>query len=153
MTLWPLVPWLLAAALEDGRRADPGTRLQRARGLALLAVIGGCCLGAGPVLPGLAVGLAGLGVGLRQWTLRTLGPAFTASPMPLGPIRQDGPFRWLRHPSETGLLALCAASWLLSGLTLWALPGLVLFAGCTARQVLDEERWLRSRLEVDTWTA
>jgi protein-S-isoprenylcysteine O-methyltransferase Ste14 len=40
----------------------------------------------------------------RQWAIRTLGRYFTRSVQVSSdqPVVQDGPYRWLRHPSYTG---------------------------------------------------
>jgi protein-S-isoprenylcysteine O-methyltransferase Ste14 len=57
--------------------------------------------------PRLAAGVAvtGAGVVLRQWAIRTLGPYFVCRVLvqPGQTVVSSGPYRWLRHPSYTGL--------------------------------------------------
>jgi protein-S-isoprenylcysteine O-methyltransferase Ste14 len=47
-----------------------------------------------------------LGVGLRQWAVWTLGPFFTVVVRVTAgqSVVERGPYRWVRHPSYTGLL-------------------------------------------------
>lgn len=61
-----------------------------------------------------------LGFALRAWAVTTLGAAFrtTVEVDPSQPVVTRGPYRWVRHPSYTGLLLITAgfgiafASWL-----------------------------------------
>jgi protein-S-isoprenylcysteine O-methyltransferase Ste14 len=61
-----------------------------------------------------------LGLALRVWAVRTLGAAFrTTVEVDQGQhVVTDGPYRWVRHPSYTGLLLITVgfgiafASWL-----------------------------------------
>lgn len=57
---------------------------------------------------GFAVILAG--IGLRWWSFRTLGRYFTFTVMTSAnqPVITTGPYRFLRHPSYTGLLLIIA---------------------------------------------
>ena len=70
-----------------------------------------------PAVPVAAVILFALGLLLRWWAIVTLGRFFTVDVM----IEKDhqlverGPFRWVRHPSYTGVL-LAFLGW---SLTLW----------------------------------
>jgi protein-S-isoprenylcysteine O-methyltransferase Ste14 len=57
--------------------------------------------------------LAG-GIALRWWAISTLGPLFATSLEPMRRIHA-GPYRWLRHPSELGLLLAAAGGALLLG--------------------------------------
>lgn len=52
--------------------------------------------------------IACLGIGLRVLAIRALGAGFTSSevPMPGRPIVRTGIYRYLRHPSEIGLVAV-----------------------------------------------
>ncbi|MFI5360822.1 MAG: methyltransferase family protein [Elusimicrobiota bacterium] len=54
----------------------------------------------------LAVG----GTVFRQWAIRTLGRFFTRSVRVSSdqPVVQDGPYRWVRHPSYTGSILAAA---------------------------------------------
>ena len=55
------------------------------------------------LLAGIAV--TGAGVGLRQWAIRSLGPYFVCRVVvqPDQTVVSSGPYRWLRHPSYTGI--------------------------------------------------
>ena len=59
-----------------------------------------------PWLPALTIALFALGVTLRWWAIVTLGRFFTVDVV----VEKDhqlvdrGPFRWVRHPSYTGVL-------------------------------------------------
>ncbi|HEY4238424.1 MAG TPA: isoprenylcysteine carboxylmethyltransferase family protein [Kofleriaceae bacterium] len=59
------------------------------------------------------------GIALRLWAIRTLGDAFATAIAPRRIVR-TGPYRWLRHPSELGLVLAAAggAVWLGSALGL-----------------------------------
>ncbi|MGP8162134.1 MAG: methyltransferase family protein [Candidatus Dormibacteria bacterium] len=48
--------------------------------------------------------VTGLGIGLRQWSIATLGRFFVGhvSVQPGQTVVSSGPYRWLRHPSYTG---------------------------------------------------
>jgi protein-S-isoprenylcysteine O-methyltransferase Ste14 len=74
-----------------------------------------------PIVPAAAIrpGAAAFAVGmvvllgglvLRGWSIKTLGEYFTGRVMvsPGQPVITAGPYRLLRHPSYTGLLAACA---------------------------------------------
>lgn len=64
------------------------------------------------------------GAGLRQWAIRTLGRFFTVNVRVTADQRvvDEGPYRWLRHPSYTGLLlsflglGLALGNWLTAAL-------------------------------------
>jgi protein-S-isoprenylcysteine O-methyltransferase Ste14 len=97
-----------------------GFRLEHVRS----AVIDG---GWALVLGGIAVALAGLA--LRTWAVRTLGRFFSVTVViqPDHEVVDTGPYRWLRHPSYSGLLlaalgfGLALENWL-SLLALTVLP-------------------------------
>jgi protein-S-isoprenylcysteine O-methyltransferase Ste14 len=67
------------------------------------------------------------GVALRLSAVRALGRFFVSPPrvLPGQPLVTGGPFRSMRHPSETGLLVLsfgaCVLLGSLAGLVLWTL--------------------------------
>ena len=74
------------------------------------------------VVPGLAI--AWLGLALRIWAIATLGRSFrTTVEVDAGqPVVTRGPYRWVRHPSYTGLLLIAAGIGLADGT--W--PGLAI---------------------------
>jgi protein-S-isoprenylcysteine O-methyltransferase Ste14 len=66
------------------------------------------------IRPGAAAFAAGMvimvaGLALRGWSFKTLGKYFTFTVMVSTdqPVITAGPYRWLRHPSYTGLLLAC----------------------------------------------
>jgi protein-S-isoprenylcysteine O-methyltransferase Ste14 len=78
--------------------------------------------------------LAWCGIGLREWASTTLGGYFTFTVMTSAdqPVVTAGPYRFLRHPSYSGILLLLAGlgamygNWLsLAALALLPLPGFV----------------------------
>jgi protein-S-isoprenylcysteine O-methyltransferase Ste14 len=52
--------------------------------------------------------LMGAGVALRQWAVALLGPYFTVDVRvhPGQTVVERGPYRWVRHPSYTGLILI-----------------------------------------------
>jgi protein-S-isoprenylcysteine O-methyltransferase Ste14 len=70
---------------------------------------------AAAIRPGAAAFAAGFvimmgGIALRGWSFRTLGRYFTFTVMVSAdqPVVSSGPYRWLRHPSYTGILLVSA---------------------------------------------
>jgi protein-S-isoprenylcysteine O-methyltransferase len=87
------------------------------------------------------------GLALRAWAVRTLGRSFTLEIRvePGQRVIQDGPYRWIRHPSYAGAWLTVVASCIL--LESWIAAGLgaiVLAAGFT-RRIRHEERLLVER--------
>jgi protein-S-isoprenylcysteine O-methyltransferase Ste14 len=78
---------------------------------------------------GVAVALAG--VAFRQYAVATLGQFFTTRVMtqPGQTVVEAGPYRYLRHPSYSGMLLtilgvlLCSTNWLSLACFVLALPG------------------------------
>jgi protein-S-isoprenylcysteine O-methyltransferase Ste14 len=87
-----------------------------------------------PVAFGIGLGLMFAGIGLRWWSVRTLGRYFTYTVMTSTsqPVIDAGPYRVLRHPSYAGNvlafigIGLTYGNWLsLIALTILPLPGLI----------------------------
>jgi protein-S-isoprenylcysteine O-methyltransferase Ste14 len=148
---------LLVRDRRHGRgrgRADRGTLLVNALFVVVTVVVSGELSAALHVLvvPGViwfrAVGLVvvWLGLALRVWAITTLGAAFrmTVEVDQGQRVVTNGPYRWARHPSYTGLLVITVgfgvafASWLF--LVLCAvLPSLALLR----RMKVEESEMLR----------
>jgi protein-S-isoprenylcysteine O-methyltransferase Ste14 len=85
-----------------------------------------------PVLFALGVVLAIAGVGFRQYAVATLGRFFTTRVMtqPGQMVVETGPYRYVRHPSYSGILLsvlgvlLCSTNWLSLACFVLALPGI-----------------------------
>ena len=115
----------LVSRRPEARRADRGSRpvvgVAAAIGLLL-------ALGAAQVVPGLAVGdrivaawcalvLLWAAMGLRLWSVQTLGRYFTLTVQtsPDQPVVSTGPYRYVRHPAYSALLIAAVAGGLLIG--------------------------------------
>lgn len=80
---------------------------------------------------GVILGLAG--VAFRQYAVATLGRFFTTRVMtqPGQTVVQTGPYRYVRHPSYSGMLVtvfgvlLCSTNWLTLACFLLAVPGML----------------------------
>jgi len=91
--------------------------------------------------------LAGVGLAIGAWGVRSLGASLTpeTEPLPGAPLVMTGAYAHWRHPIYTGLVAL------LAGYTLaWSNWTMALVVGLVARQYFDakarvEERWLIER--------
>jgi len=117
-----LAAWILAeAALTSRDRPAPGTLALPTGLLVLAGQLGGTiehvarstgpgwavAAGAAPFAAGAALFVAG--IALRLWSIATLGAAF-ASALDSPRLVTTGPYRWMRHPSEVGLLAAMLGS-------------------------------------------
>jgi protein-S-isoprenylcysteine O-methyltransferase Ste14 len=128
-----------------GRRAhDRGTRalVAIAIGLAILAAV---AASRSPQLPA-AVRLVGLiamwlGLAVRIWAIASLGAAFrtTVEVDPGQRVVSSGPYRWVRHPSYTGLLLIVAGFGLARGTWLSLAAGLLLPLPALGRRIHVEE--------------
>ncbi len=65
------------------------------------------------------------GIGLRVTAIRSLGTQFVSDIRVSGPLVKDGVYRWMRHPSEVGLLLIGVGGPLLLG-ALWTAVGAIL---------------------------
>lgn len=87
---------------------------------------------------------AALGVLLGGWALRANRPGnFNIRPSPRAGARlvQQGPYRWIRHPMYTAVMACgCAGAWASTTWGAW-LAMLVLVAVLVVKAVV-EERWM-----------
>jgi protein-S-isoprenylcysteine O-methyltransferase Ste14 len=107
-----VIAWAALEAMASS--GEPHERLPReiATGVALLAVHA-CAIGehvlrgitTAPAMVVMGATLLGAGIALRVTAIRALGPAFVSTTTT--PIRlvRTGPYRYLQHPSEVGLLA------------------------------------------------
>jgi protein-S-isoprenylcysteine O-methyltransferase Ste14 len=99
-----------------------------------------------PVVAGLALIVAG--IGLRAWSIVTLGRFFQYQIMvqPGHQVVTSGPYRFVRHPSYTGIAMVLAGIALASG-DVWSLLAVAVLggAGLTVR-IRAEERQLNQAL-------
>ena len=139
-----------------GRRGDGAVRQDRGT---KVAVAVGAYLGIGAAIviakaPGLRVGantwwtfglglaIALAGAGFRDWSIVSLGRYFRREVTiePGQTIVRRGPYRWLRHPSYTGLMLMIAGFGLAIGSWLGAAAALVIVvAGLLPRIRVEEE--------------
>lgn len=122
---------------------------------------GEAALLAAAALPGLAlrgawsrralwagVVVTGLGIGLRQWAIATLGRYFVGHVViqPGHSVVSSGPYRWVRHPSYTGFwLEMVGVGLSTGNLLSVALCTALPLVGIRAR-ILGEERALLADL-------
>jgi protein-S-isoprenylcysteine O-methyltransferase Ste14 len=101
-------------------------------GARLAARVPGATITTGqPVVFTLGVTMALAGVAFRQYAVATLGRFFTTRVMtqPGQTVVESGPYRYLRHPSYSGMLLtilgvlLCSTNWLSLACFVLALPG------------------------------
>jgi protein-S-isoprenylcysteine O-methyltransferase Ste14 len=102
--------------------------------------------GPGPVAAGLAI--MGLGLIVRVWAITTLGRSFrTTVEVDAGqPVVQRGPYRWIRHPSYTGVLLLAAGYGLAMGNWLSLLIAVTVPVAAMLRRIGVEEAALTETL-------
>jgi protein-S-isoprenylcysteine O-methyltransferase Ste14 len=128
-----------------GRRGrDRGTRALVAVTIALAILVAVAAKGS-PQLPTAARGagliVMWLGLATRLWAIRTLGAAFrtTVEVEPGQFVVSTGPYRWVRHPSYTGLLLIVAGFGLAVGDWLALAACLVLPLPAVIRRIRVEE--------------
>ena len=145
-----------SATRRGGSRADHGSVVAvvvaMAAGVLAAAwaahALPAAAIGSTTTTTGAGVALMGLGIALRQWAARTLGRFFTVVVRVAADqtVVEDGPYRWVRHPSYTGLLltllglGVALGNWV-SVLALVVLPALGLVV-----RIRVEERELLSGL-------
>ncbi|MDQ3334480.1 MAG: phosphatidylethanolamine N-methyltransferase family protein [Myxococcota bacterium] len=98
--------WMALEARVSAREPHAHLPRELATGLLLLAVHVTAIAVPGPArMFGLGLALIAAGVALRVSSIHALGPAFVSTTS--APVRlvRAGPYRWMRHPSELGLLA------------------------------------------------
>jgi protein-S-isoprenylcysteine O-methyltransferase Ste14 len=136
------------AAHGKGRREhDRGTRVMIAAsiGLALVAAAAAQSRVTGLRMPDaarvLGVGVMCLGLATRVWAVVALGGAFrtTVEVDPGQAVVSTGPYRWIRHPSYTGLLLIVAGYGLALGNWLSCAACLVLPLPAILRRIRIEE--------------
>jgi len=119
LLLASIVGWAIVEALTASH--EPQQRLPRelATGLALFAIhVAGLAedlsRGGGTEPLALVAGssLIVAGIALRIVAIRALGPRFVSNTT-VDRVITSGPYRWMRHPSEVGLLAAAAGAALL----------------------------------------
>jgi protein-S-isoprenylcysteine O-methyltransferase Ste14 len=111
------------------------------------AVLAGAVLGgAGVFVLGLVVG--GLGLVLRWWSFASLGRYFTIVVKTSADqaVISRGPYRVLRHPSYTGLLAVLLGCGLMLGNWVGAMSSFLVVLAALVVRLLNEERVLTETL-------
>jgi protein-S-isoprenylcysteine O-methyltransferase Ste14 len=135
-------------AQGKGRRArDRGTRvliaisLGAAIGAALAASVAASSLWMPGALRVAGIGVMWLGLGLRVWSVVTLGGAFrtTVEVDPGQAVVVGGPYKWIRHPSYAGLLLILAGFGLALGNWLSLAACLVIPLPALLRRIHVEE--------------
>ena len=99
-----------------------------------------------PVVAGLALMVAG--IGLRAWSIVTLGRFFQyqIKVQPGHQVVTSGPYRFVRHPSYTGIAMVLAGIALASG-DVWSLLAVAVLGGAgLAVRIRAEERQLTQAL-------
>jgi protein-S-isoprenylcysteine O-methyltransferase Ste14 len=132
---------------RGGRDRDRGTRVLIVLAIAAAILTASITMSRVPSLripaAGRAAGVAVLWLGLavRAWAIATLGRAFrtTVEVDPGQAVVTSGPYRWVRHPSYTGLLMLVAGYGLAAGTWVGLAACLVLPPAAVVRRIAVEE--------------
>lgn len=97
-------------------------------------------------LPVFVIGavIAWLGMLVRWWSFATLGQLFTTivKTSPDQPIVDEGPYRWVRHPSYTGLVVAFLGFGLMIGNWVGVIVSVGLVLGAVVYRLRGEERAL-----------
>jgi protein-S-isoprenylcysteine O-methyltransferase Ste14 len=112
-----IVVWVVAEAGATSLDRPAPRTLALATGLCVLAAhVGGVVEHLVRHSEGNRIGvvIAAAGIALRVWAIVTLGPRF-ASRLDTDRVITTGPYRWLRHPSEVGLVLALAGGALVLG--------------------------------------
>jgi protein-S-isoprenylcysteine O-methyltransferase len=158
--------WLASEVIGAGilpiLRRGPGAPTRRAgrssAGLILVAIftalvslrlydsLGWATLPAADIELGLLLML--VGIALRQWAIAVLGRFFSPRVRVLEEHRvvEAGPYRWVRHPSYTGLILTMAGAGLAGGSWEGLLTMLLLAALALGWRIRVEERFLLEQL-------
>lgn len=132
--------------------AEVGFRLMLFGAIALLAAARSLIPAA--VIPGGVVVFAAAGVGswlgllLRWWSVVTLGRYFTTV-LAVGddqPVIESGPYRWVRHPSYSGLLLAFTGCAVMVGNWAGVLGSVVVVVAALLIRIRVEERGLIAAL-------
>lgn len=94
--------------------------------------------------PLVAWAMAAVGAVLGLWTLTHNRPGnFNIRPTPRegGQLVHTGPYRWIRHPMYTAVIA-CAAACAWASVSPWALLAMVALVAVLAVKSHFEERWM-----------
>ena len=149
--------WALAEATSrvrerragrGGTARDQGTRLLIAASLAAAVVLAAVLTHPGARLwpGGRASGIALMwaGIGLRMWAILTLGDSFrTSVEVHKGQrVIDRGPYRWIRHPSYTGLMLTILGIGVADGTWASAAVALALPLPALLRRISVEEKVL-----------
>lgn len=126
----------------------PASRGPAATGLALLLLLLVALVTAADAVStlGLVAGAIAMasGIALRRAAMLALGDAFVSEVRPLAPrdrIRH-GPYAWLQHPSEIGLLVLAGGATLVLGSAVAAILGAVTLLPIVLVRMRSESRAL-----------
>ena len=113
--------------------------------LALPILLGRLGIGSIGSAAWLGVILAGAGLVLRAWSMRTLGSSYTRTLRTDADQRlvTDGPYRWIRHPGYSGSIAVWIGAVLAFGNGLAALVVAALMLSVYGWRIHAEERMLR----------
>jgi protein-S-isoprenylcysteine O-methyltransferase Ste14 len=141
---------------RGGSRVDRGSIVAVVVGIAAGALMAAWCaarvtsasLPASSALYGWSIALMWAGIALRQWAVWVLGRFFTVVVRVTAgqTVVDGGPYRWVRHPSYTGLLLTLSGAGVAFGNWLSILALMILPALGLAIRIRVEERALLAAL-------
>ena len=133
---------------SDAKQVDQGSlnflrlcAVVAAVGAALVVRVPATAMPQGPVTFGIGIAVAWAGIGLRWWSFRTLGRYFTFTVQTSAdqPVITSGPYRFVRHPSYTGMmLALIGVGSTYGNWLSMAMFAVVLLVGFVNRIQVEE---------------